>query len=260
MIEASRGVDLFSLKDQVAVVTGATGGIGVEVARGLSAAGALVGLNARNASAVEALASEIPGSFALPFDITAEPASEAALKSVVEQHGRLDLLVCLAAARDRRPLAEIETKNYRLLLEVNLVAPFHLARAAAPYMISAGRGRIIMMTSLAGDFSMPGDAAYPSSKAGLAGLVRSLAVDLGTHGINVNGIAPGPIATPVNTGLVENPEWQAMIRRTVPLQRWADPSELAGAVIFLASDASTYVNGQILTVDGGASVRLFPMD
>ncbi len=260
MSEASRGLNLFSLKDQVAVVTGATGGIGVEVARGLSAAGARVGLNARHAAAVEELASEIPGSFALPFDITDEPACETALRSVVEQHGRLDHLVCIAAARDRRPLAEIETQDYRSLLEVNLVAPFHLARAAAPYMIASGRGRIIMMTSLAGDFAMPGDAAYPSSKAGLAGLVRSLAVELGTHGINVNGIAPGPVATQVNTGLVENPEWKAMIRRTVPLQRWAEPSELAGAVIFLASDASSYVNGQILTIDGGASVRLFPMD
>lgn len=259
MIEASRGLSLFALKDQIAVVTGATGGIGVEVARGLSAVGARVGLNARHAAPLEELTAQISGSFALPFDITDEPASEAALRFVVEQYGRLDLLVCIAAARDRRPLAEIETHDYRTLLEVNLVAPFHLARAAAPHMIESNRGRIVMMTSLAGDFAMPGDAAYPSSKAGLAGLVRSLAVELGAYGINVNGIAPGPIATQVNAPLVKNPEWQAMIRRTVPLQRWAEPSELAGAVIFLASDASSYVNGQILTVDGGASVRLFPM-
>ncbi len=260
MIDAKRGLDLFSLQDQIVVVTGATGGIGIEIARALSAAGARVGLNGRRAVPVEELAAQIPGSFALPFDITDEAASSTALASVVEQYGRLDALVCNAAARDRRPLAEIETQDYRTVLEANLVAPFHLARAAAPYMISAGRGRIIMMTSLAGDFAMPGDAAYPSSKAGLAGLVRSLAVELGASGINVNGIAPGPIATQVNAPLVENPQWKAMIARTVPLQRWAEPSELAGAVIFLASDASSYVNGQILTIDGGASVRLFPMD
>lgn len=260
MSEASRGVGLFSLKDQVAIVTGATGGIGAEVAMGLGAAGARVGLNARHAGPLEQLSSEIPGSFALPFDITDEQASKEALRRVVERYGRLDLLVCIAAARDRRALAWIETQDYRKLLEVNLVAPFHLARAVAPHMIEFNRGRIVMMTSLAGDFAMPGDAAYPSSKAGLAGLVRSLAVELGAYGINVNGIAPGPVATQVNAPLVDNPEWQAMIRRTVPLQRWAEPSELAGAVIFLASDASSYVNGQILTVDGGASVRLFPMD
>ena len=260
MIDASRGLGLFSLTDKVVVVTGATGGIGVEVSRGLSAAGARVGLNGRRAAPVEDLAAEISGSFALPFDITDEAASAAALASVVERYGRLDALVCIAAARDRRPLAEIETDDYRTVLEANLVAPFHLARTVAPHMISARRGRIIMMTSLAGEFAMPGDAAYPSSKAGLAGLVRSLAVELGVSGVNVNGIAPGPVATQVNAPLVENPEWQAMIRRTVPLQRWAEPSELAGTVIFLASDASSYINGQILTVDGGASVRLFPMD
>ncbi|MGI9513562.1 MAG: SDR family NAD(P)-dependent oxidoreductase, partial [Anderseniella sp.] len=250
----------FSLEDQIVVVTGATGGIGVEVARGLSAAGARVGLNGRRAKPVEELGEQIPGSFTLPFDITDEAASVSALASVVEQFGRLDALVCIAAARDRRPLAEIEPQDYRTVLEANLVAPFHLARAAAPFMTEAGRGRIIMMTSLAGDFAMPGDAAYPSSKAGLAGLVRSLAVELGMSGVNVNGIAPGPVATPVNSGLVKDPKWQAMIARTVPLQRWAEPSELAGAVIFLASDASSYINGQVLTVDGGASVRLFPMD
>lgn len=260
MIDASRGLGLFSLKGQIVVVTGATGGIGVEVARGLGAAGARVGLNGRRSAPVKDLAAEISGSFALPFDITDETASSDALASVVEQYGRLDALVCIAAARDRRPLAEIAADDYRAVLEANLVAPFHLARAAAPCMISANRGRIIMMTSLAGDFAMPGDAAYPSSKAGLAGLVRSLAVELGAFGVNVNGIAPGPIATQVNAALVKDAEWQAMIRRTVPLQRWAEPSELAGAVIFLASDASSYVNGQILTVDGGASVRLFPMD
>lgn len=260
MIDAARGLGLFSLEDQIVVVTGATGGIGVEVARGLSAAGARVGLNGRRAKPVQELAEQISGSFALPFDITDEAASASALASVVEQFGRLDALVCIAAARDRRPLAEIEPQDYRTVLEANLVAPFHLARAAAPFMTEAGRGRIIMMTSLAGDFAMPGDAAYPSSKAGLAGLVRSLAVELGMSGVNVNGIAPGPVATPVNSGLVKDPKWQAMIARTVPLQRWAEPSELAGAVIFLASDASSYINGQILTVDGGASVRLFPMD
>lgn len=260
MIDPARGLDLFSLRDRVIVVTGAGGGIGTEVARGLSAAGARVGLNGRRTEPLEELAAQIPGSFALPFDITDEPAASKALASVAERFGRLDTLVCNAAARDRRPLAEIETDAYRTVLEANLVAPFHLARSAAAHMIPHGRGRIVMMTSLAGDFAMPGDAAYPSSKAGLAGLVRSLAVELGRLGINVNGIAPGPVATEVNLPLTEDPAWQAMIRRTVPLERWAQPGELAGAVIFLASDASSYINGQILTVDGGASVRLFPMD
>lgn len=260
MIDPSRGTDLFSLKDQVVLVTGAAGGIGAEVARGLAAAGARVALNGRRPGPLDSLAKDIPNAFSLPFDVTDEKAAAESLQSIIENYGRLDTIICNAAARDRRPLAAIETADYRNVLEANLVAPFHLARAAAEPMVRQGRGRIIMMTSLAGDFAMPGDAAYPSSKAGLAGLVRSLAVELGPSGINVNGIAPGPIATDVNIPLTKDPEWEAMIQRTIPLQRWAAPAELAGAVIFLASDASSYVNGQILTVDGGASVRLFPMD
>lgn len=260
MIDATRGLDLFSLKNRIVVVTGATGGIGAEIAKGLSAAGARVGLCGRRVERLEELASEIPDSFTLPFDMTDETAATEALGRVRERHGALDALVCNAAMRDRRPLADMETDAYRAVLEANLIAPFHLARAAARHMAGQKSGRIIMMTSLAGDFAMPGDAAYPSSKAGLAGLVRTLAVELGPLGINVNGIAPGPIATEVNIPLVENPEWQAMIRRTVPLKRWAEPAEIAGAVIFLASDAGSYVNGQILKVDGGSSVRLFPMD
>ena len=260
MNEAARGLDLFSLKDRVVVVTGAGGGIGAELARGLSAAGATVGLNGRRAAPLESLAADLPGSFALPFDITDESAGAEALDSVVERFDRLDALVCNAAMRDRRPLAEIEAYDHRRVLETNLVAPFQLARTAASYMVPKKQGRIVMMTSLAQDFASPGDAAYTSSKAGLAGLVRSLAVELGAHGINVNGIAPGLVATEVNQTLVERPEWQAMIRRTFPLQRPAAPAELAGAVIFLTSDASSYITGQILTIDGGASVRMFPMD
>ena len=260
MTGPARGLDLFSLEDRVVIVTGAGGGIGSEVARNLGAAGARVGLNGRRIEPLEDLASQIPGSFPLPFDITDEEAATQAVETVAGRFGRLDALVCNAAARDRRPFAEIETDAYREVLEANLVAPFHLARTAARHMIPHGQGRIIMMTSLAGDFAMPGDAAYPSSKAGLAGLVRTLAVELGPLGINVNGIAPGPVATEVNRPLTEDPAWQAMIRRTVPLKRWAQPGELAGAVMLLASNAGSYINGQILTVDGGASVRLFPMD
>ncbi|MEM6464557.1 MAG: SDR family oxidoreductase [Pseudomonadota bacterium] len=260
MDDVSKGIKLFSLEDQVIVLTGATGGIGREIARGLSASGARVGLNARNAAELEALSAEIPESFILPFDITDEKESEAAFRDLQDRYGRLDTLICNAAARDRRPIAEINGQDYRALLDANLVAPFHLARMAAPAMIAAGRGRIIMVTSILGDFAMPGDAAYPSTKSGLAGLVRSLAVEFGAHGINVNGIAPGAVATPVNAHMAERPEWQAMIRRSVPLQRWADPSEMVGAAIFLASAASSYVNGQIITVDGGATVKVFQMD
>lgn len=258
MVDAALGVDLFKLDGRVFIVTGASSGIGLEIARGLAAAGAIVGLNSRNRERLEARCQEIPGSFPLPFDVADLTAGASAIASVVDEHGKLDGIVCNAASRDRRPLQDVEPEDFRALLETNLVSPFELARVAARHMVPRGTGRIIFLTSLAGDFALPGDAIYPGTKAGLSGIVRSMAVNLGQHGINVNGIAPGPVASEMNQSLTTDPEWAAIIDRNVPLGRWAEPSELAGTAIFLASDASSYVNGHIITVDGGTSVRLFP--
>lgn len=260
MTDSGHDQNPFSLTGQVFVVTGASGGIGLEIARGLAAAGASVGLNGRHRATLETRAAGIPNSFVLPFDVTDAAAADAALEDTAGRYGRLDGIVCNAAARDRRFLAAVEPEDLRTLLETNLVAPYQLARTAARLMLPAKRGRIIMMTSLAGDHAMPGDIIYPATKAGLAGLVRSLAVELGGQGINVNGIAPGPIATDVNRPMTEEPDWQAMIERSVPLKRWAEPGELAGVAVFLASAASSYVTGQIITVDGGHSIRMFPRD
>jgi gluconate 5-dehydrogenase len=257
MSAAPRGFDLFSLKDQVFVVTGASTGIGLAIAEGLAAVGAIVGLNSRSRERLEARAKNIPRSFALPFDVGDLAAGEAALDGVVKQHGRLDGLVCNAGARDRRKLEAVETKDFRALVETNLVAPYHLGRVAARHMLARGRGRIIFITSLADSFAMAGDIAYPATKAGLSGLVRSMAVELGERGINVNGIAPGTVRTEMNAGIANDPQWKAIVERSVPLKRWAEPAELAGAAIFLASAASSYVNGQILFVDGGTSILLF---
>ena len=252
-----RGLDLFSLKGQVFVVTGASSGIGLAIAEGLAAAGATVGLNSRSRANLEARAKGIPGSFVLPFDVADLAAGEAALDGVVMTHGRLDGLVCNAGARDRRTLENVESKDFRALLETNLVAPYHLARAAARHMLKRGSGRLIFVTSLADSFAMAGDVAYPATKAGLAGLVRSLAVELGERGINVNGIAPGTVRSEMNRAIADSPQWKAIVDRSVPLKRWAEPAELAGAAIFLASAASSYVNGQVIYVDGGTSILLF---
>ncbi|HEY7608490.1 MAG TPA: SDR family oxidoreductase [Alphaproteobacteria bacterium] len=252
-----RGFDLFSLKDQVFVVTGASSGIGLAIAEGLASVGAIVGLNSRSRERLEAHVRKIPESFALPFDVTDLAAGEAALDGVAKQYGRLDGLVCNAGARDRRKLEAVETKDFRALVETNLVAPYHLARVAARHMLARGRGRIIFITSLADSFAMAGDIAYPATKAGLAGLVRSMAVELGERGINVNGIAPGTVRSEMNAGIANDPQWKGIVERSVPLKRWAEPAELAGAAIFLASAASSYVNGQVLFVDGGTSILLF---
>jgi len=246
---------LFSLTDKVFIVTGASSGIGLEIARGLAGAGAAVGINGRNRERLEACCGDVPRAFAVPFDVADLDAAGRAVDDVIERFGRLDGIVCNAAARDRRSLDEIEPEDFRALLETNIVAPYQLARLAARHMLTQGSGRIIFVTSLAGDFARPGDPAYPSSKGGLTGLMRGLAVELGPRGINVNAIAPGPILSDANKHLDGDPEWDTIIQRTIPLARWGEPSELAGAAIFLASKASTYVNGHVLRVDGGASVQ-----
>ncbi len=257
MIDAARGTDLFSLKGKVVVVTGASSGIGLAIAHGAAAAGARVGLNGRNPETLAARCAEIPGSFPLPFDVADLAAGTDALHAAIETHGRLDGLVCNAGARDRRGLAEVETENFRDLIETNLIAPFDLARHAGLHMAERGEGRIVFLTSLAGDFARPGDVLYPGTKAGLSGLLRALAVELGPFGVNVNGIAPGPIATEMNKPLTADPDFTAMIERNIPLGRWASPDELSGTAIFLLSDASSYVNGHVVAVDGGARVRMF---
>ncbi len=254
---AARGLDLFSLKDQVFVVTGASSGIGLAIAEGLASVGAIVALNSRSRERLEARAKDIPSSFVLPFDVNDLAAGEAALADVAKRYGRLDGLICNAGARDRRGLEAVETKDFRALVETNLVSPYHLARNAARHMLPRGSGRIIFVTSLAGSFAMAGDIAYPATKAGLAGLVRSMAVELGPRGINVNGIAPGTVRSEMNQKIAGDPHWKDVVERSVPLKRWAEPTELAGAAIFLASAASSYVNGQILFVDGGTSILLF---
>ena len=245
------------LAGKVVVVTGASSGIGLAIAEGLASVGAIVGLNSRNRARLEARAKGIPNSFVLPFDVGDLAAGEAALDEVAKRYGRLDGLVCNAGARDRRMLEAVETKDFRALVETNLIAPYHLARCAARHMLKRGSGRLIFITSLADSFAMAGDVAYPATKAGLAGLVRSLAVELGVRGINVNGIAPGTVRTEMNARIANDPHWKGVVERSVPLKRWAEPAELAGAAIFLASPASSYVNGQVIYVDGGTSILLF---
>lgn len=253
---AAKGFGLFSLEGKVFVVTGASSGIGLEIARGLAAVGATVGINSRDRARLEAAAKDIPNSFVLPFDVADHAAAEAALDGVVEQHGRLDGIVCNAAARDRRPLEAIEPADFRALLETNLVAPFQFARIAAHHMQARGEGRIIFLVSLAGPFARPGDPAYAAAKGGLAGLMRALACDLGPRGINVNAIAPGTVLSETNKPFATDPRWTDMIERRVPLKRWGEPWELAGAAIFLASEASRYVHGHVLFVDGGTSIQM----
>lgn len=249
------GLERFSLAGHVVLVTGATRGLGLEIARGMASAGAVVGVNGRDAARAADVARGIPGAFPAAFDITDLGAATSAIDAIVAGHGRLDCLVNNAAVRDRRSLAEITADDFRRLLETNLVAQYELARVAARHMTARGRGRLVFVSSMVGPQSFRGDPAYVSSKGGLEALMRALAVELGEHGVAANAIAPGFFLTEVNVKPFEEPAVVELSRR-IPLKRFGRPDELVGAAIFLASDAASYVTGHVLTVDAGLSVAL----
>jgi gluconate 5-dehydrogenase len=249
------GLERFSLAGRVALVTGATRGLGLEIARGMAAAGALVGINGRDAQRVDEIAKSIPNAFAAAFDITDLRDATDAIDGIVARHGRLDCLVNNAAIRDRRPLRDISADDFRHVIETNLVAQYELSRAAVRHMAERGQGRLLFISSMVGPQSFRGDPAYVASKGGLEALMRALAVELGGKGIAANAIAPGFFLTERNAPFFGEPHIAELARR-IPLGRFGRPDEIVGAAIFLASDAGSYITGQVLTVDAGLSVAL----
>ena len=245
--------DAFSLRGRVALVTGATRGLGFAIARSLGAAGAEILLNGRDAPAlaasVAALEAEGVIATARPFDVADEGALQAAFAGIA----RLDILVNAVGLRHRAPASALSVADFRRMSEINLTASFGLAKAAVHMMRPQRKGRIIFVTSIAGPIARAGDAAYTAAKGGLAALTRALAVEYGADGITVNAIAPGYFATEANRDMIADAEVQAYLARRCPLKRWGEPGEIGGAALFLASDAASYVNGHILTVDGGLS-------
>jgi gluconate 5-dehydrogenase len=246
---------LFSLEGRVALVTGASRGLGFAMAKALQENGAKVILNARSRDELEAAAARI-GAEAMAFDVTDAKVARAALEEIAARHGKLDILVNNAGIQHRRPLTDWEDDDFDRVISVNLSACFRLARDAARLMLPNRHGRIINTGSVAAILGRPTIHGYVAAKAGLHGLTRSMAAEMGRHGITVNALAPGYFATELNTALLEDKAFTQWVESRTPAGRWAKPEELGGAVVFLASDAAAYVNGHVLAVDGGLSVSL----
>ena len=248
--------DLFSLAGKRALVTGSSQGIGLALAKGLAAAGAEVILNGRDTGKLDAAANSIPKAQALPFDVTNHDEARAAIDGFETSNGPIHILFNNAGMQHRTALEDFPADAFEKLLQTNVASVFHVGQACARHMIARGAGKIINIASVQTALARPGIAPYTATKGAVGNLTKGMATDWAKYGLQCNAIAPGYFDTPLNAALVADAEFSAWLEKRTPAGRWGNVEELVGAAVFLASEASSFVNGHTLYVDGGITASL----
>ncbi len=251
---------LFDLTGRTAFITGSSKGIGLSLASALGGAGASVVLNGRDPQRLELARQDLQARglrvHALAFDVTDADAVEAGIAQIESTIGAIDILVNNAGIQHRAPFAEFPIDAWRKITSTNLDSVFYVGRAVAQRMIQRKRGKIINICSVQSELGRPGIAPYAATKGAVKMLTKGMAIDLGKHGIQVNGLGPGYFKTELNQALVDDPAFSTWLAGRTPAGRWGNVEELHGAAIFLASDAASFVSGHILYVDGGITASL----
>ncbi len=251
---------LFDLSGRTALITGSSQGLGLAVARGLAAAGAALVLNGRDetklAASAEILRGEGARVFTAAFDVTNGAAAAAAVERIEKDFAPIDILVNNAGIHRRAPLAEMTEAQWREVIDTNLTSAFLVTRSVVPRMIARKAGKIVNICSLMSEVGRNTTGNYAAAKGGLKMLTRAMATEWAKHNIQTNGIGPGYFSTELTKTLEENPQFNAWVCQRTPAGRWGRPEELIGTAVFLASPASSFVNGQIIYVDGGMLAAL----